>query len=103
MNRAPVDLLGGLLADVEALAGAACELAPVDFVDVDQAAAEYLIRTWCLACPAADRCREVGDRLAPHAFGTVMGGRYFPARALESVPVLTRRTPPNDLSGHPAA
>ena len=92
MSARPPDLLGSLLADVEALEGAACSGAPVEFVDVRQEDAENLVRSWCWQCTTTGRCRAVGDALAPHEHGTVMGGRYYAARASESVAVLARRS-----------
>jgi hypothetical protein len=71
---------------------AACVGSLDEFVDVTADHAEQLVRGYCYRCTVVARCREVGDALAPHAYGTVYGGRFYAARAPESVAVLTRST-----------
>ena len=92
MTARPVDLLGTLLADVEALDGAACTGAPSEFVDVLEVDAEQLVRAYCYRCTVVGRCREVGDALMPHAHPSVYGGRLYRARKTESVAADHRRT-----------
>jgi hypothetical protein len=77
MKRSPIDLIAVLLADVEALEGAACAGSDAPFVDVTDDQALEVIRAYCWRCPAVGRCRAVGDALSPHDFASVFGARYY--------------------------
>ncbi len=77
MKRQPVDLLGTLLADVEALDGAACAGNTAPFVDVTDDQARTVIERLCWRCVVVGRCRGVGDALAPHEFASVYGARHY--------------------------
>jgi hypothetical protein len=77
MKGAPIDLLATLLADVEALEGAACAGTAASFVDVTTDEADELRRAFCWHCIVVGRCREVGDHLAPHAWPSLYGARLY--------------------------
>jgi hypothetical protein len=77
VKRQPVDLIAVLLADVDALDGAACAGSNAPFVDVTDAQALEVIRAYCWRCPAVGRCRAVGDALAPHEWPSVFGARHY--------------------------
>jgi hypothetical protein len=71
----------------------ACAGSGVEFIDVSEDQARDLVRGWCLRCPVAGPCHDLGLDLAPHSHSAVFGGRYFDRRATTSRPVLaTRRT-----------
>jgi hypothetical protein len=79
VKRQPIDLLAGLLADVEALDGALCGGSGKEFVDIDAHQADVLRRAYCWHCEVIGRCRAVGDALSPHAAASLYGGRFYEA------------------------
>jgi hypothetical protein len=94
MSPRPVAGLDALRDTLAALdewpARGACADSAVEFVDVNEDEARDLVRTYCLTCPTARECHDLGADLAPHAFPSVYGGRYFDKRATESRPILKR-------------
>jgi hypothetical protein len=59
--------------------GAACLGCRAEFVDVPADLARGLVESWCWRCPVVGRCRELGDRLAPHPWRSVYGARVYAA------------------------
>lgn len=52
-----------------------------EFIDVGIDEGLLLARRYCLAgCRVVAECRSVGDRLAPHDFVSVFGGRVYDRR-----------------------